>query len=634
MNVILIRPPLVKYKKEILLPLNLIVLGSYLKSQNIDVEIVDFDHLAKANGGLSNRFFDNFISYLSKYSSDSIFGITSMGSNYPYAVKMAEVIKQEYPNSTVVFGGPQATLTSGKTLENFKCIDFIVRNEGELTFCELIKQLENKNTNYSNILGLSFRDKDEVIENEPRPLIKDLDSQPLPDYSLVNVEDYFKINPTAKNSLPVHIGTGCPYACSFCSTSIMWQRKFRIKSPQRINQEISLLNKQYGIDKFSLEHDNLFANKKYIKELSSFFRKNNFTWTGSSRLDNLNEETIRTASESGCTGLYLGIETASKRMQKLINKNIDTEKLENMLKLCDKYNISVTTSYIIGFPEENVSDLEATIKKALSGKLNSADTIQLHPLTPLNGTKYIDEKLVFNKKETSESFHITRDGESVLNSYIEKNSKLFSSFYHIEPKTMSYEDISRLAFFYSGFINYYPLTLNAILNKFKYNFLELFSDLSTVKNSSYECLFNCDIKTFCIDNLDMSKDDRSFLQNIMIYEHEKYKPHQKEQKKGVFINPNVSVLKTDQKVFEYINSDGEDFDSKMPLGSHDDELSLLLIRLNNKVQFYKVPNKFAKTISAWKENPPQEFNIASIDKFKKSKIFNKLIEKNIICISR
>jgi radical SAM superfamily enzyme YgiQ (UPF0313 family) len=140
----------------------------------------------------------------------------------------------------VVVGGTHATLNTEEAVEY---ADYVVRNEGEYTFLELIESLEN-NIPPDDVLGLSFKRDGEIYQNSTRPFIEDLDTIPYPNWSLI--KGMFKTDETILNSLvyPLQITRGCPFNCTFCSVTPTFGKKFRIRSIESVIDELKTNKKK------------------------------------------------------------------------------------------------------------------------------------------------------------------------------------------------------------------------------------------------------------------------------------------------------------------------------------------------------------------------------------------------------
>ena len=124
--------------------------------------------------------------------------------------------------------------------------DMAILGEGEQTTSELINQYNQdkfKNKEFlKKINGILFRNNNKIIKTKPREFIKDLDQIPFPARELLNMKFYNQARITPKRELKT-IGSmmtsrGCPFNCSFCSTSLFWKYSVRFHSPEYVIKEI------------------------------------------------------------------------------------------------------------------------------------------------------------------------------------------------------------------------------------------------------------------------------------------------------------------------------------------------------------------------------------------------------------
>lgn len=315
-----------------------------------------------------------------------LISLYTMCNTYHYAIMLAYELKRLCPTSTVCLAGLQASIVARETLESYPSIDFIAIGEGELTIESIIQGV--KTDDYSSCKGIAYRKNDTVIVIPNDELLQNLDDLPFIDYDFLNFAPH--------DIISIEVGRGCPYSCIFCSTNDFWKRKYRIKSPARIFSEISFLYYKYGIKKFGFEHDLFLINKRAVLDLCELIvaSKLNIKWGCSSRLDCIDEELISKMAEAGCYSIFFGIETGSLRMQKAINKNLNLSLLMPIVSKLKRYNIAPTFSFIYGFPDETIADIEETLKLMYClyeqyrvNFFNGDATVQLHKLMFLPGTK-------------------------------------------------------------------------------------------------------------------------------------------------------------------------------------------------------------------------------------------------------
>ena len=348
---------------------------------------------------------------------------------------IAKKIKEISPDIYVVFGGPQADASAYDTLNELPWVDFCCRGEGETTVFPLFSALlENKD--YTKVNGLTYRDSNSgIIENPIAPLIDDLDTLPYIDYSFVT-EKAKEYSITNNLSVNLDVGRGCPFNCAYCSTSIFWQRKFRIKSSDRIMKEMLDIYNQFGINNIAFNHDLFTANKKKILKFTEALEKCpvKFNWYCSSRVDTLDEQMISQMAATGLQSVFLGIETGSERMQALINKNLKIADITNTISLLSKYNIKTTASFMYGFPEETEDDLEKTLQLAYTIYKSGVNNFQFHLCTITQGTPYYYKYFDKLTLSTNTSNHVGDFGFEECKDFIKQHIKLFSFCYEYKSE--------------------------------------------------------------------------------------------------------------------------------------------------------------------------------------------------------
>ncbi len=310
---------------------------------------------------------------------------------YHIMLKIAEAAKAKL-GCYIVFAGPQADITAKETIAEIPYVDFVCCGEGETTVYPFFSSLLVGKPDLT-VRGLVYRGTDGVTVN-PRPeLIVDLDNSPLVDYSVFGEDAVFDTSVP----FPIDVGRGCPFGCTYCSTNNFWGRKYRLKSPERIVEEIKFYHDRHSVEYFAFEHDMFTMNKKQVMETCRLMRELDFSvkWKCSARIDCLDKELIDTMADAGLKQLYIGIETGSPRMQKQINKNLKLDGVLEMLAYITSKNLAVTTSFIYGFPEETEEDISQTLALITEILKLRHVTVQTHLCTFLPGTelsrRYKDE---------------------------------------------------------------------------------------------------------------------------------------------------------------------------------------------------------------------------------------------------
>ena len=436
--------------------------------------------------------------------------ISTRCDNYILSLMLASYVKEINSKVYTVFAGSQATHTDIETITNFKDVDFVIRGEGELTTKELFTALEN-NFSLDKISGITYRNNGITVRNVDRKLLTELIY--IPEYSFLPDEYIEKIK-NDMTAFRIEIGRGCPFNCVFCSTNRMWKQCYRLKSVDIIYLEMEEINQKFGVTNFVLEHDSLSANRQlfnhFIKKMK-MINQNKYTWKCSSRIDTLTYEDIELLSSAGCREIYFGIETGSKRMQKIYKKGLSFENLPNLLYELTKKNISYICSFICGHPDETIKDFEETIQlMLLCNVFFGCRGIQLHRLCPENGSELYEnmkDNLVFIDNQVSDqAVGVAYEYEK---EYILNYPTIFACYYSFNICDSMKQIYDATLKYGINWIRFFPRTIIIITQVLKISVLE-------IMNWTNEKLIEDSI------NFILSKKNQSKNEEISkIYEYEK-----------------------------------------------------------------------------------------------------------------
>jgi len=284
---------------------------------------------------------------------------------------------------TVIMGGAHPTFMPEQALQYS---DVVVRGEGDYTLPELMSYLDNGTPGIETIQGVSYMDKTgKFFHNPDRPLLneKDLDTLPIPDFSLVH-------NWKASLNYSLSTSRGCPFACKFCSVIHIFGREYRHKSTGSVLRELKHIRSVSKSNRFFVD-DNFTANRKRTKDLLRAMIVDNLTssWTAQVRTDIATDaELLRLMADSGCRTVYIGFESINPKALEQYNKKQTLEDIVRSIRALRDHGIRIHGMFVIGADTDNVDVIKRTVDFAIH---NGIDTIQLMVLTPLPGTPLFKE---------------------------------------------------------------------------------------------------------------------------------------------------------------------------------------------------------------------------------------------------
>lgn len=334
-----------------------------------------------------------------KVGSYDIVGIQMYSYAYNSVKEMLQIAKKVTPDIFAVVGGPHASAVPEETLKNNQEIDYLIHGEGEIAFPELVNLLQSHpvNEKISLVPNLSWRNREGQVQLNERTFIENLDSIKWPSWDLMDPRSYPILSHGLLNRdypiAPIFSTRGCPYNCSFCSSSINMGSKIRKRTPSKVVDEIEFLVKKYKVKEIHFEDDNFTFYKEFVKEICQLIidRRIHISWAcpNGVRLDSLDAELLKLMECSGCYSFAVGIESGSNRVLKLMKKGTTVEKTREKIRLISETTkIRMTAFVIIGFPGETEDDLKQTERMVLKEPLHR---LAVGPFIPLPGTKIYED---------------------------------------------------------------------------------------------------------------------------------------------------------------------------------------------------------------------------------------------------
>ncbi len=324
---------------------------------------------------------------------------------------------------TIAFGTHVTPMTV-ETMRPFPALDFVLRGEPEMTLRELLDVLEGKTpsdprvakmlaetsqlqsrrngtgmvtdafpvdpvaTPYARILGLAWRQDDEIVINPDRPFIPDLDDLPIPRHAML---------PLQKQHMPMIKGPftfivtsrGCPAGCKYCIKHVSYQNSVRVRSAEHIVEELEALV-SLGITNIHMYADLFTVNREHVIGLCELIIRKGIKikWTCNSRVDYVDEEMLRLMGQAGCWLISWGIESANEMILKRARKGYKKEQAFLALKWARQAGIKNWGYFIIGLPGETETSIRETIDYA---KQLPVDIALFHIAAPYPGTPFFYE---------------------------------------------------------------------------------------------------------------------------------------------------------------------------------------------------------------------------------------------------
>jgi len=371
-------------------PFGIIQLAAYLEREVEDAEMEVMDCNAQQID------WKDMEKRIESFNPDVIASSALATCNTYVVARTLETAKKVNPNILTVTGGQHFTATAQESLEMYPEIDVIVRGEGEQTFTELVKNTEKKSS-LSKTKGLSFRYEGKIHHNPPRSLIKDLNKLPYPGYHLVkDIVHKYHFAAMAGHKAPYALiegSRGCSHHCTFCTQWRHWHGKWRLKSPERIADEMEFCYQNYGSRFIWLTDDDFGPNKRASSLAEELLKRkigDDLMWFVQWRCDDVikNRESLAKMRKAGLHWVMVGVESHTDSTLKSFKKGITPNDAKKAVKLLKENDIFAHAMFVIGSRKDTAESI-ANLRE-FANELDP-DFAIFTVLTPFPGIEIFEE---------------------------------------------------------------------------------------------------------------------------------------------------------------------------------------------------------------------------------------------------
>jgi anaerobic magnesium-protoporphyrin IX monomethyl ester cyclase len=377
-SVTLVNPPYPKrgHQHPPLTPLGIAYLGAVLEKNGYSVDVIDCQAQKIAHNSFEHE--------IGKHQ-PKVVGITSTTLTYKSALKIAATAKQVHPDCITILGGCHATFWDYKALEECPQLDMVVRKEGEYTLLEIMNRLK-ENRHIDDVLGTNCWKNKKIIRNEDRPYIENLDDLPFPAHHLLPLK---RLRKQGKVIFPLTTSRGCVYWCNFCTAVRMFGRRYRMRNPKNVVDEIQFLNKKYGATQFTFSDDTFTVDQARVRKICEDVRNRRLEvqWDCETRVDMVTRDLLKEMKKAGCIAVWFGVESGCQNVLDSMEKDVNLAQTRRAFKWAHEAGLMTIASVILGFPGETKDTVLKTVK--FVEELNP-DDVGYHIATPYPGTPMYD----------------------------------------------------------------------------------------------------------------------------------------------------------------------------------------------------------------------------------------------------
>jgi radical SAM superfamily enzyme YgiQ (UPF0313 family) len=294
--------------------------------------------------------------------------------------------------SHITLGGLCASAIPAYLLERNRTIDSVVAGEGELSVLDLARYVIRKEGR-PPFPGVYLREHRSILHGEPRPLVEDLDTLPLP--ALDDLASPQENSPlySIDGCAPVVASKGCYGRCTFCSIQRFYRscegKVWRGRHAERIASEIAQVTRLTGLRKITFVDENFMGpgnlGRLHAAEIAQELKKRRFDiqFNFGCRPNDVDLDTIQRLKEAGLAAVSLGIESMSAETLSLFNKLTSPKINSDAICLLEEHQIFTEITFIFFHPLSTIAEIRENL--AFIGQVRSSKYAYFNNNQPFTG---------------------------------------------------------------------------------------------------------------------------------------------------------------------------------------------------------------------------------------------------------
>lgn len=293
------------------------------------------------------------------------------------------------------------------------------------------KKLIDDMGDLTEIQGITYRASGQLIHNNDRTLIENLDSLPFPVRSRIR----------ANKTVGIQTSRGCPGQCIFCCAAKLSGGRYRMRSAENVVSEIEEIYNRGG-RKIFFQDDTVTVHIRRLRKIMSMLieKKLDLVWMAESRVDVISKDSaiLKEMKESGCIALQFGVESGSQEILDKLKKNITINQIYTSVRAAIDVGINVMCTFLIGHPFDTPKTILETFEFAKT-LIDLGATTALSIVCPYPGTAIREEKEKYKVKIYPTDFKDYNTLTPIMDIECMERKEIKRYFYSLGKQLQEYE---------------------------------------------------------------------------------------------------------------------------------------------------------------------------------------------------
>ncbi|MEK7238997.1 MAG: radical SAM protein [Gemmatimonadota bacterium] len=334
-------------------PLALLYLKAYLVAHGgvdaADVTIAEFDRAASADA----------ISAAVVSAQPDVVGFSCYVWNIGVLAEAIRRIRAAWPQARIVMGGPEVGPVADAVLEGNPQVDVIVRSEGEVPFCDLVRCWRD-GARLADVAGITWRDGDRVVQNADAPIVRDLNRVVSPHLA--------KFIEHAGRVICLETQRGCVFTCSFCFYNKDYSIRNRRFDLDRVKEELRFWLAQ-DVREIYLMDPVFNLNAARAKEICRFIAEHNHrripfhteVWA-----EFIDDEMAELFARANFEFIEVGLQTSDHAVLEIVERRFKRLDFIEGIGFLKAHQLGFELQLIAGLPGETLDTFRASLDFAAS----------------------------------------------------------------------------------------------------------------------------------------------------------------------------------------------------------------------------------------------------------------------------